>query len=210
MRVRHLTDHEFQGLLDRRAVIITDDAVPGMVYRKDLDAQEHLDNCPACRSEMALYRTLYGDLERVELPSLSRNFARRVTFSLPPFKARRTRTRLQLGAAYGCLALIGMVWWLSKIDWMAVVAKLLGIALPVYHGVQSALSTITLWFPSLLANVLVLIPREPAIFKIIGMAFYSGAGSVHFVLLATLVLAMIASLDRLFLREMVYRMPGDR
>jgi predicted anti-sigma-YlaC factor YlaD len=210
MRVRHLTDHEFQGLLDRRVVIVADDSVPGMVYRKDLDAQEHLDNCPACRGEMALYRALYGDLERVAVPSLSRNFARKVTFSLPPFKARRTRTRLQLGAAYGCLALIGMVWWLSRIDWMALAAKLVGIALPVYQGVHSALGTVTVWFPSLLASLLTLIPKEPSIFKTISTAFYSGAGSVHFVILATLVLAMIASLDRILLTEMVQRMPGDR
>ncbi len=197
MRVRHLNDIEIQGLLDRRASALDSD-IPGERYLKDLEAQEHLDNCPSCLAEVALYRRLFGELAETDDCHLPRNFASKVTFSLPPFRARRTRTRLQLAAVWSGVALISLVWFLIKLNWTGIIGKLsvytvLTLA-PLKGWLSSMLDDLTL--PNLdLARFWSPVTEFAESFQ---HALATDGSAVSFVVLAACVLTLIASLDRLY------------
>ena len=209
MRVRHLTDHELQGLLDRRT-LSDDSRVPVTVYHKDLEAQEHLDNCSDCQAEMELYRTLFGELEQAPPPELSRGFARKVTFSLPPFRAQRTRTRLKLAFSYGILLLGALVWSLWQINWGGLIGETVRLSLPVWQMIDSGLAVLTASIPWVLADMIVLLPSKTGLLRSIGDAFVSGNASVHLIVFATLLLVMVNTIDRLVLGGLLRRVARDR
>ncbi len=202
MRVRHLTDFEIQGLLDRRGSAPMAD-VPGPVYLKDLEAQEHLDNCPICRSEVDQYRELYGTLEQANVCFLPRNFARKVTFSLPPFKAQRTRVRLQTAAAWGLAGLVSLIWYLGHLNWSSLLAEVSLFVVPQYLALKmslmasiSLLSLPQIVWPSLW-------PPAVAFLASVWEVFVSEGGATNLIALAATVLVLIGSLDRLFLASVL-------
>lgn len=197
MRVRHLNDIEIQGLLDRRASALESD-IPGERYLKDLEAQEHLDNCPTCLAEVAMYRKLFGELGEADDCDLPRNFASKVTFSLPPFRAKRTRARLQLGAIWSGVALISLAWFLSKLNWTGIIGKLSVFAVMQLAPLKASLSSmIGDWtLPSLdLARFWSPVTEFAESFQ---NALATDGSAVSFVVLAACVLTLIASLDRLY------------
>lgn len=198
MRLRHLNEIEIQALLDRRAMVTAAD-VSCEVYRKDLDSQEHLDNCPICRSEMETYRGLYQDLGRCRVPQLPRSFARRVTFSLPPFRAKRTRMRLQIAAIWGASLLISMFWLLAQINMGLVVARSVAIVSNLQHETEAIMSLLvaavlpffdpaSIWFLGQLSGVAGAIER----------ALTAQVGPANMIVVAGLVLLMIATVDKLY------------
>jgi len=198
MRVRHLNEIEIQALLDRRAMGTAAD-VAVEVYRKDLDSQEHLDNCPICRSEMEVYRGLYQELGRCRVPHLPRSFARKVTFSLPPFRAKRTRTRLQLAAIWGTSLLVSLFWLLAQINIGLVVARSVAAVSGFLHQSEATLSLLvavlrlffdpaSIWFLGQLSGVAGAVER----------ALTAQVGPANMILVAGLVLLMIASVDKLY------------
>ncbi len=202
MRVRHLTDFEIQGMLDRRHIATTDD-VPGQVYLKDLDAQEHLDRCPVCQAELALYRELYGELETTEEFSLPKNFARDVTFSLPPFRQQRTRARMQIAAAWGMALLISLFWLVGRVDWFGLVTKGVVFVAPKIAAGQ-------LWLGATVGDISLSGFELPqfelpnlwgalvAASEVAQKAFFSESASVTFMILAGVALVLIGSLDKLY------------
>jgi hypothetical protein len=202
MRVRHLTDFEIQGMMDRRHIATTDD-VPGQVYLKDLDSQEHLDRCPACQAEVNLYRELYVDLGTVEEVSLPKNFARDVTFSLPPFTALRTRSRLQMAAAWGMALLVSLFWFAGRIDWAGLLTKGVVFLAPKVAAVQ-------LWVNATVGDISLPAFELPKFevpnlwaalvtaSEVAQQAFFSESASVNFMILAAVALVLIGSLDKLY------------
>lgn len=198
MRVRHLNDFEIQGLLDRRASAPKYD-VPGERYLKDLEAQEHLDNCPSCLSEVAMYRRLFGELDQSDDCGLPKNFASKVTFSLPPFRAHRTRARVQLAGAWGGVALVALTWFLTKLNWSGIVGKV------SLYGVLK-LTTLKIWLTALTGGWSLPSLDLARFWKPVtdfiesfeqGLA--TDGSAVSFVVLVACVLMLVASLDRLYL-----------
>jgi len=198
MRVRHLNDFEIQGLLDRRAAAPSSD-VPGERYLKDLEAQEHLDNCPTCLDEVAMYRRLFGELDEYDECHLPKNFASKVTFSLPPFRARRTRARLRMAGIWAVAALVSLVWFLSKLDWNGIVGKLSLYGVLKLTTLKTWLTTVTGGW-SLPSFDLARFWKPVTDFtESIEQALATDGSAVSFVVLAGCVLMLIASLDRLYL-----------
>jgi len=198
MRVRHLNDFEIQGLLDRRAAAPESD-VPGERYLKDLEAQEHLDNCPVCLAEVAMYRRLFGELTESDRCRLPKNFASKVTFSLPPFRVQRTRARLQMAGIWASVALITLGWFLSKLNWSGIVGKLGLYGVLNLASLKTWLTTVTggLSLPSFdLARFWMPVTD---LTESIEQALATDGSAVSFVILAVCVLTLIASLDRLYL-----------
>ncbi|MCP4684660.1 MAG: hypothetical protein GY867_04340, partial [bacterium] len=76
MRISHLVDSEIQAYLDRRQVSGSDLTVGGEV-------REHLQRCVSCREEVQAYEQLFCELAEEPEVNLPRNFAKRVTLSLP-------------------------------------------------------------------------------------------------------------------------------
>ena len=201
MRVRHLTDIEIQGLLDRRDVVVPSQ-VPGVLYVKDMDSQEHVDNCPVCRAELSLYRQLYGELEQPAEVKLPRNFATRVTFSLPPFKAQRTRARLQVAAIWGASLLVSLFWIVGQLDLTSLVAR----GMVYGHELYSQMTLMLFAAGSLLPHFEIsalqhLAPLQGVWDSVVG-AFHTDSDHLNLVVLAGTVLAMIAWLDHLFLSSL--------
>ncbi|MCD6249441.1 MAG: hypothetical protein J7J98_03800 [candidate division Zixibacteria bacterium] len=198
MRVRHLNDFEIQGLLDRRATAPESD-VPGERYLKDLEAQEHLDNCPTCLAEVAMYRRLFGELDESNECHLPRNFASKVTFSLPPFRARRTKARLQMAGIWAVASMVSLAWFLSKLDWNGIVGKLSLYGVLKLTALKAWLTTVTggLSLPSF---DLVRFWKPVSNFtNSIEQALATDGSAVGFVVLTACVLILIASLDNLYL-----------
>ncbi len=197
MRVRHLTDIEIQALLDRRTLEYPGN-VSGERYRKDLDSQEHLDNCVSCREELELYRELYGELGRSSTTTLPRNFARKVTFSLPPFRARRTKMRLQLAAAWGASLLISLFWLLGQISLsipLTRFAALLSDSLRMAGLLKSLMFT---FVPSPNLAVAWSMARATELMGSIHRAFSSHLVTVNLVMFAGLVIVMFIWFDSLY------------
>ena len=197
MRVRHLNDFEIQGLLDRRAAA-PDTDVSGERYLKDLEAQEHLDNCPTCLAEAAMYRRLFGELNESDDCRLPKNFASKVTFSLPPFRAQRTRARLQLAGIWVTIGLVSLAWFLSRLDWSGIVGKLSLSATMKLVALKSWLTTVAgdITLPNFdLARF-----WEPVtdFMESFEQGLATDGSAVSFVVLAGCVLILIASLDSLY------------
>ena len=198
MRVRHLNDFEIQGLLDRRAVAPSSNVL-GERYLKDLEAQEHLDNCPTCLAEVAAYRRLFGELDESDECYLPRNFASKVTFSLPPFRARRTRARLQMVGIWAVAAMVSLIWFFSKLDWNGIVGKLSLYGVLKLTALKVWLTTVTggLSLPSFdLARFWKPVSNFT---DSIEQALATDGSAVGFVVLTGCVLILIASLDNLYL-----------
>ena len=201
MRVRHLTDIEMQGLLDRRDVVVPSQ-VPGALYRKDLDSQEPIDNCSVCSAELSLYRQLYGELEEQPQVRLPRNFATRVTFFLPPFKAQRTRARLQLAAIWGVSLLVSLFWIVGQLDFASIVAR--GIVYGQELNSQLALVLFALGglLPHIEISALQYLTPLLGVWDSVVGAFSTDSDHLNLVVLAGTVLAMIAWIDHLFLSSL--------
>jgi hypothetical protein len=201
MRVRHLTDIEMQGLLDRRDVVVPCH-VPGALYLKDLDSQEHIDNCPVCSAELILYRQLYGELEEQPQVRLRRNFATRVTFSLPPFKAQRTRARLQLAAIWGVSLLVSLFWMVAQIDFASLLARVLTSGYELYSQLTLVLFALGGLMPHVEINALQYLTPLLGVWDSVVGAFSTDVGRVNIVIIAGTVLLIVAWIDHLFLSSL--------
>lgn len=201
MRVRHLTDIEMQGLLDRRDVVVPSQ-VPGALYLKDLDSQEHIDNCPVCSAELSLYRQLYGELEEQPQVKLPRNFATRVTFSLPPFKAQRTHARLQLAAIWGVSLLVSLFWIVAQIDLASLVARVLTSGYELYSQVTLVLFALGGLTPHVEINALQCLTPLLCVWDSVVGAFSTNVSQVNIVIIAGTVLLIVAWVDHLFLSSL--------
>jgi hypothetical protein len=201
MRVRHLTDIEMQGLLDRRDVVVPSQ-VPGALYLKDMDSQEHLDNCPVCSAELSLYRQLYGELEEQAEVKLPRNFATRVTFSLPPFKAQRTRARLQVAAIWGMSLLVSLFWIVGQLDFASLIARGMVYGHELYGQMSLALFALGGLLPHFEIGALQYLTPLLGVWDSVVEAFSTDSNHPNLVVLAGTVLAIIAWLDHLFLSSL--------
>ena len=201
MRVRHLTDIEMQGLLDRRDIAVPSQ-VPGALYLKDMDSQEHVDNCEICRTELELYRQLYGELGQAPEVKLPRNFATRVTFSLPPFKAQRTRTRLQLAAIWGASLLVSLFWMITQLDIAGLLARTLLAGLDWYRDLNVTLFAMSGLLPHLESSLLHYFTPLLGVWDSVIGAFTTDVGKVNLVVVAGAVLLMVAWIDHLFLSSL--------
>lgn len=201
MRVRHLNDFEIQGLLERRATASESD-IPGERYLQDLDAQEHLDNCPTCLAEVALYRRLFGELEESDDVVLPKNFASKVTFSLPPFRAHRTRARLRIAAIWAGAALLTIAWFLSKLNWPGIIGKLSLTVTPKLVAVKSWLTTVADAVPWLSFDPARFWKPVTDLLEGVEQGLATDGSAVSFIVLAAVVLTAIASLDRLYFKGM--------
>jgi hypothetical protein len=197
MRVRHLNDIEIQALLDRRT-ITGPDSVSGERYRKDLDSQEHLDNCSHCRTELELYRELYGELGRSNRVILPRNFARKVTFSLPPFRARRTRMRIQLAAIWAVSMLVSLFWLFGRGTVVVPLARLAVAITDVVHNAGLIINLAVAMIPSPEVAVTWFLSHATILTTAVERAFSSDFGTVSLVMFAGLVLLMTVWLDSYF------------
>lgn len=201
MRVRHLTDIEMQGLLDRRDVVVPSQ-VPGALYLKDMDSQEHVDNCPVCSAELSLYRQLYGELELQVGVKLPRNFATRVTFSLPPFKAQRTRSRLQLVAIWGTSLLVSLFWMVAQLDFASLVVRVLTSGHELHSQLALVLFALGGLLPHFEISALQYLSPLLGVWDSVVGAFTTDSDHLNLVVLAGTVLAMIAWIDHCFLSSL--------
>jgi hypothetical protein len=198
MRVRHLSDIEIQALLDRRNRA-PGSSVSGEIYLKDLEAQEHLDSCPYCLGEIALYRELFSDLGGEDDSYLPRSFARKVTFSLPPFKAQRTRLRLQIAGAWAAALLASLLWYLAKLDWNNLTVKVASFLMPKLGIAKAWVSAA--WGAVSLPEISLAFLWTPlgSMLGRIENAFLTEASDVSMLVWSIIALALIGSLDRLYL-----------
>jgi hypothetical protein len=201
MRVRHLTDIEMQGLLDRRT-IAAPSHVPGALYLKDLDSQEHVDNCPVCSAELSLYRHLYSELGQQPEVRLPRNFATRVTFSLPPFKAQRTRARLQLAAIWGVSVLVSLFWIVGQLDFASLVARGMVYGHELYSQLTLGFFFLGGLLPHFEINALQYLTPLQGVWDSVVGAFSADVSHVNLVIVAGVVLLIVAWIDQLFLSSL--------
>ena len=201
MRVRHLTDIELQGLLDRRDIAVPSQ-IPGALYLKDMDSQEHVDNCPACRAELELYRHLYGELGQAAEVKLPRNFATRVTFSLPPFKAKRTRARLQMAAIWGASLMISLFWIVAQLDIASLVARSMVTGYEWYRELTVALFALGGLVPRFEIGVLHYLTPVIGVWNSVVGAFNTDVSKVNLAIVAGSILLMVSWIDRLFLSSL--------
>ena len=201
MRVRHLTDIEMQGLLDRRDVVVPSQ-VSGALYLKDMDSQEHVDNCPGCSAELNLYRQLYGELEQQAEVKLPRNFATRVTFSLPPFKAQRTRARLQLAAIWGTSLLVSMFWMVTQLDIASLVARMLTSGYELSSQMTLVLFALGGLLPHFEISALQHLTPLMGVWDSVVGAFSTDVNQTNLVIVAGAVLLIVAWVDHLFLSSL--------
>ena len=197
MRVRHLNDFEIQGLLDRRDRA-QGEKVPGEIYLQDLEAQEHLDNCPTCLAEVALYRGLYSELGGSDQTYLPKNFARKVTFLLPPFRAQRTRMRLQLAAVWVLALLVSLTWFLSRLDWQGLIGESALVVLPKYVAVKT-------WLMATVGSISMpefdpagLWPPMADLLESLQTALLTDGTPANLIILAGIALLLVGSLDQLY------------
>ena len=201
MRVRHLTDIELQGLLDRRDIAVPTQ-VPGSLYLKDMDSQEHVDNCPDCRAELELYRQLYCELGQPVEIKLPKNFATRVTFSLPPFKAQRTRARLQMAAIWGTSLLISLFWIIAQLDVASLVARSMVTGYEWYRELTVALFALGGLVPRFEIGVLHYLTPVIGVWNSVVGAFNTDVSKVNLAIVAGSILLMVSWIDRLFLSSL--------
>jgi len=205
MRLRHLTDIEIQALLDRRTVLEPPE-VPGPIYLKDLDSQEHLDHCPVCKAELETYRELYAGLGRTEVSYLPRNFATKVTFSLPPFRAQRTRARLQLALIWATSLLVGLAWLLGRVDWSVLAARAMTSAFGWWCQTKAMVTVFWAMFPRPDFDLTRLLTPVYGLSDSITKVLASEAGPAHVVLVAGLILLMAVWLDLIYLGSLLHRL----
>jgi anti-sigma factor RsiW len=204
MRLRHLTDIEIQALLDRRTVLEPAE-VPGPIYLKDLDSQEHLDHCPACKAELEMYRELYSGLGRAEVAYLPRNFATKVTFSLPPFRAQRTRARLQVASVWAASLLASLVWLLGRVDWSILAARAVTSGFGWWSQTKAMVMVFWAMIPHPDFDLTRLLTQAHGISDSITRALATDGSPAPVVLVAGLVLLLAAWLDRLYLGSLLRR-----
>gem|GEM_PF-1562660 len=199
MRVTHLTDDELQLYLDRwkpgerRA----EREAPSIA---DLEALQHIDHCSRCQGELALYRQLYRELAEPADLRLPRSFARRITWSLPPFAAMRTRARLRTGLSTGFVALLVMAWIFSRVEWIILAARSLA-------AIGTKLAIVKFWATVLWDHIppgVVVLPDLSAwwlkLYASVEQAFVIDSRLVQFAILALLAAALVGSADRLLVR----------
>jgi len=189
MRVSHLTDIEIQEYLDQGRGVGTGLARSGEVA-------EHIQSCPKCRGELNTYRRLIGDLYQApEIVELPRNFAKKVTLSLPPLAAARTRSRVQA-------ALTGLAMVLTVLT-VLVVMNLKLIATTASASLTAGYVTATTW----LHSVFTLIPSlelsavksltTHLTLQVVKEYLFRDHGSVNLFLAAAVMIILIASLEGL-------------
>jgi len=198
VRVTHLTDEELQVYLDRWRPR-NKHTVREAPSIEDVETYQHIEHCPRCQADLALYRQLYRELEVPSQARLPRGFARKTTWSLPPFAAMRTRARLQAGLTTGAIALLVMIWVFSRIEWVVLVAR--GLT-----AVSLKLHVVTFW-ASLLWQQLPLPSAPPQLHAswnnlqgALERAFTADPGLLHFTLMALLAAVLVGYADRLFAR----------
>jgi hypothetical protein len=197
MRVRHLTDIEIQALLDRR-IISAPDSVGVELYRKDLDSQEHLDNCTSCRAELEFYRELYGELEKSATVSLPRNFARKVTFSLPPFRARRTKARLQLAGIWGASLLLSLAWLVGQMNLALPITRLIWSVESLGREIGLIKDVLIAMIPSPEIALTSFMARLTDVVASVQRAFSGDIATISLVMFAGLVVLMIVWVDSFY------------
>lgn len=136
MRISHLQDHEIQAYLDRCRIPVSDE---------DVEVKEHLENCVRCREEVHTYELLYGELAEEPTVSLPRNFAKKVTLSLPPLAAARTRARVRAWLA-GLAAALTLPVVLAALNLKVL---LISAAVSLTTGYVAALT----WFYSTVSHI---------------------------------------------------------
>ncbi len=186
MRINHLADSEIQAYLDRRRVSGSDLTVGDEVH-------EHIDGCARCREELNVYEHLFSEIAVEPEISLPRNFAKKVTLSLPPLAAARTRARIHalltgLASAAAVILLLALMSWkvlatlaatslttgyVTALTWIDTILSL--IPVPDLAGLQTLLDLTTL--------------------QVIKEYVFAGPQTTNLLLLAAMGILLIASLE---------------
>jgi len=188
MRISHLQDNDIQAYLDRRRVSGSD------LVMGD-EAHEHLQRCVRCREELSLYEQLYGELSEAPEIKLPGNFAKKVTLSLPPLAAARTRARIKAWLS-GLAAALTVLAVLAALNWSLLVAS---AATSLTTGYVTALT----WFDSVMS--MVSLPDFASLeslidfttLEVIERYIFADHGTVNLLMVAALGILLIASLDGL-------------
>jgi hypothetical protein len=125
MRLTHLNDRELQAYADRHH-LANEPWLSQDQAADHLEQHEHVCTCSACRESLAQYESLYGELAASDdcQPSLlPRNFARKVTLSIPPFAAAHARATIRLWAGAGSAVALLFAWWLCTLNWSVIIGK---------------------------------------------------------------------------------------
>jgi len=199
MRISHLGDSEIQAYLDRRLVSGSDLAVNDGV-------EEHLEGCLCCREELHAYKQLFGELAAEPSVSLPRNFAKKVTLSLPPLAAAHTRARVRVWFT-GLATVLTVLTLLVALNWKVF---LTASTVSLTGGYVTALT----WFKSVWS--LVPVPNlsglealvDVTTLKLIKELLLSEHGTINLMLVAALGILCIASLEGLMpLHPQRHRVP---
>jgi hypothetical protein len=125
MRLTHLSDSEIQAFADRHDRL--EDRWLSQDQASDhLEQHEHICTCVKCRETLAQYESLYGELAQSShshASVLPRNFARKVTLSIPPFAAAHARATIRLWTGAGAAFLLMVSWWLCTLNWTVLISK---------------------------------------------------------------------------------------
>jgi len=125
MRLTHLNEREIQAYADRHH-LANEPWLSQEQATDHLEQHEHVCTCVECRESLAQYEALYGELTVCadSQPSLlPRNFARKVTLSIPPFAAAHARATIRLWVGAGMAVVLMFSWWLCSLNWSVIVGK---------------------------------------------------------------------------------------
>jgi len=133
---------------------------------------------------------------------LPRNFATRVTFSLPPFKAQRTRARLQLAAIWGTSLLVSMFWMVTQLDIASLVARMLTSGYELSSQMTLVLFALGGLLPHFEISALQHLTPLMGVWDSVVGAFSTDVNQTNLVIVAGAVLLIVAWVDHLFLSSL--------
>lgn len=148
MRLTHLTEEEIQAFLDLRDMRDK----RGLSREEALEfneKQEHVETCIDCQEKIHEYEFLFEDMLAPALceVKLPRSFARKTTLRIPPFAAAYARATIRMWSGIGAAAAILLGWWLWTINWSLLAGQLMAKAVPLFAGVQAALTNLIARLP---------------------------------------------------------------
>ena len=200
MRVEHLNDSEIQTYIDNRCHARGFPLSPRI--------QDHLECCFSCRERMHEYSLLCGELAQCSQPDLPKDFARRVTLSLPLFSvanaaSSRVRACLDTVVNWGLVSLVTVLWLFVTVDWHSLLGRLSLTLVSLYPmstaWVSTAVSGVSIAEIALPDVEVLAFSAGWPVLESIGANLAANIGIASFLVFAATALLLAGSFDSLVL-----------
>jgi len=146
MRVKHLNEFELQAYLDHEH--------SDTLSHLSRQTRQHVEGCLICREKLLDYHYLYGELDACPQVDLPKNFAKKVTLSLPPFAAAHTRAFVMACLGWSTVGAVSLGWLFSKLDWQSIFVRTVVLTTLAIPTIESWLSSGALFLLSLPGRLL--------------------------------------------------------